>query len=174
MAVNLSLLLLLLLHVPLSLSLSASHTNPLPFQHMRKPIFAPLPIDKHGSITDTLSRPAFEPGKAYVYNLTLNTSSELYSFNYQQDSETGTRIADTEASGFSATVSSTLTILTQADSPEPNTLIFLAYVTVPDCIVQAGNPIGESGLRIIRNTFGTDQDCVKKSESVDNQTRHAP
>lgn len=161
----------LLLQATLSLSLTP-HRNPLPFQHVRKPIFAPLPIDKHASLTDPPSRPAFQPGKAYTYNLALNTTSELYSYNYQHDSETGGGMADADSSGFAAAVASNLTILTQADSPEPGTLIYLAYVAVPDCLVEAGNPIGEGGLRVVRNTFGTDQDCVKRSESVDNQTRY--
>jgi hypothetical protein len=172
MPVNLAFF-VLLLQATLSLSLTSSRTNPLPFQHVRKPIFAPLPIDKHGSITDQPSRPAFQPGKAYTYKLALNTTSELYSYNYQHDSDTGSGIADADSSGFSAAVASNLTILTQADSPEPGTLIFLAYVSVPDCLVEAGNPIRESGLRVIRNTFGTDQDCVKQSEGVDNQTRYS-
>ncbi|KAH6635430.1 hypothetical protein B0J18DRAFT_472556 [Chaetomium sp. MPI-SDFR-AT-0129] len=134
MPVHSAFLVLLLLQAAVSLSLTL-HTNPLPFQHVRKPIFAPLPIDKHASLTDPPSRPAFQPGKAYTYSLALNTTSELYSYNYQHDSETGGGMADADSSGFSAAVASNLTILTQADSPEPGTLIFLAWFKLVRCLM---------------------------------------
>jgi len=162
--------LLMFLLIPCTWALSTPRINPLPFQHVRRPLLAPLPIDGNGSLDDNPSRPAFQVNRTYVYNLTLNTASELYSFNYEKDHQNGSRISETDASGFSANVSSTLVIMTHSDSPEPNTLIFLAYINVPDCIIEAGNPIGEAGVRVIRNTFGSEESCLKQP-GVNNQTR---
>jgi hypothetical protein len=143
----------------------------LPFQHSRKPIYAPLPITANDSLSFVPVVPAFQPGKTYVYNITLNMTSETYSFTFEKDqTQPGHDLGDIDASGLAANVSALLTIQTQADSPENNTLIFLAYIDVPDCTVQQGKPIGLGGYDVVKDTVGTDEKCIPSS-GVNNQTR---
>ncbi|KAF2272772.1 uncharacterized protein EI97DRAFT_461713 [Westerdykella ornata] len=106
----------------------------------------------------------------YVYNITLNTTSETYSFTFERDQpQPGRDLDDIDASGLAANVSALLTIQTQADSPEANTLIFLAYINVPDCTIQQGKPIGLGGYDVVKDTVGTDETCIPTTD-VDNQT----
>jgi hypothetical protein len=152
-------------------SVASLNAAQLPFQPNRKAIFAPLPTTANDSLGLQPVRPAFQPGKTYVYNVTLNITSETYSFTFEKDqTQLGYNFGDIDASGLAANVSGLLTIQTQADSPENNTLIFLAYIDVPDCTVKQGKPIGQLGYDVVRDTVGTSESCLP-NPGVNNQTR---
>ena len=152
-------LVLLTITVDVTLARTAGPPKP-PFLPVRFPSFQPLPIDSNHTLGEGPLYPSFTPGYIYMYNVSINATSNVYSFNHDLTNGASAGIADSEASGFAATVSAVLEINVLEDSWEDGMVTFLAQLTVPDCEIFQGSPINQQGREVVKSTFGSDQPCL--------------
>ena len=133
------------------------------FKPVRRPNVQPLPIDTNNTFRDSPTDdiiPHFIPNTAYTYQILLNATSEIYSFNPNTADEQTGDIAAVDASGFAANATVTLVINALPESPYPDTILFSAFITTVYCDVARGQPVGQTGREMLRDSTTTGKPCV--------------
>ncbi|KAI9751030.1 MAG: dihydrolipoamide dehydrogenase precursor [Chaenotheca gracillima] len=142
----------------------------LPFNPIRKPNHAHMPVNTNHTFGDspTQAVPAFKYNTQYLFKITLNATADTYSFTDLTPDGQPPDISGVDASGLVANVSVQLAIDTFGPnvSPEPGRLLFQAAISVPECEVVQGNPIGSTGLKVIKSSATTGEACLPEDTTV--------
>ena len=133
---------LLTITVDVTLARTAGPPKP-PFLPVRSLSFQTLPINSNHTLSEGPLCPSFMLGYVYVYNVNINATSNVYSFNHDLTNGVTAGIADGEASGFTATVSAFLKIDVLEDLWEDGMFTILASLMVLDCEISKGSFINQ-------------------------------